>query len=106
MRSGRLRHRVVIQEVDPTADSLGQPVPAWTEVATVWGSVEPLQGREFFAAQQVNADTTVRIRLRYRSGITPDMRISWDGRIYNILSIIDNREIHADLQLMCSEGVN
>ena len=68
--------------------------------------VEPLSGRELFAAQQVNAETTTRITIRYVSGITAAMRIVHEDVVYNIQSIIDPEMRHAWLIMMCSSGVN
>ncbi|TGE33172.1 phage head closure protein [Desulfosporosinus sp. Sb-LF] len=33
----------------------------------IWASIEPLSGREYYAAQQVNAEITHRIKIRYRA---------------------------------------
>jgi len=99
------RHRITIQEHVTDQDEAGQPVDMWQDVATVWGAVEPLRGREYFAAQQVQAEVTTRIRIRYRRGIRPEMRVLYDGRLFNILSVIDPEERHVELQLMCREVV-
>lgn len=102
----RLRHRIIIQEKSTTPDSLGQPATSWTDVATVWAAVEPLRGREFWAADQINSEVTTRIRIRWRSGITAAMRVSFDSRFYNIKTIIVPNEVHEEMQLMCGEGIN
>lgn len=103
--AGRLHHRVTIQEHVTGQDEFGQPIDTWADVATVWAAVEPLRGREYFAAQQVNAEVTARIRTRYRKGVRPSMRVLYDGRLYDILSVIDPEERHQELQLMCREVV-
>ncbi len=97
------RHRITIQEHVTGQDEAGQPVDMWQDVATVWAAVEPLRGREYFAAAQVQAEVTTRIRIRYRRGIRPDMRVLYDGRLYNINAVIDPEERHMELQLMCKE---
>jgi len=99
----KLRHRVIMQQNQPTINAFGEETEHWVDIATVWASVEPLKGREFFAAQKENSETTVRITIRYRSGISPDMRIKFDGKIYEINAIIDVEERHIELQLMCKE---
>ena len=106
IRSGKLRHTVIIQEPDETGDELGQPVKTWIEFAKVRASVEPLQGREFFSAGQYNSEVTVRIRMRYIEGVTTKMRVSFKSKIYNIEAPINFQERDIELQLMCSEGVN
>lgn len=106
LSAGRLRHRVTIQEQSTVPDAFGQPITTWGDVATVWAAVEPLQGREFFNSDQINAEVTARIRIRWRDGLTAAMRVSFDSRLYNIEAIITPKEIHEEIQLMCSEGVN
>lgn len=103
IEAARYRHRVVIQEAQEAADSYGQAVVTWTTFATVWASVEPLQGREFFNAEQQQAEVTTRIRIRYLAGVTAKMRVNWGGRLYNIRSVIDERERRRAMQLMCDE---
>ncbi len=41
--------------------------------------------REFMAAQQVNADITHMLKMRYRSGVTASHRLKIGTRILNIL---------------------
>jgi len=101
----KLRHMVAIQKYTAVCDSFGSEVESWSEVASVWASVETLKGREFFAMQKENAETTVRICIRYRTGISPDMRIKFGDKIYEINAIIDLEERHTELQLMCRELV-
>lgn len=103
MGAGDYRHLVTIQQPVETTDDLGQPVTTWSNVATVHAAVEPLEGRELFAAQAVRAETTTRVRIRYRSGITPKHRLVYAGRVLNILSVIDPDERHREIVLLCSE---
>jgi len=103
VRAGELRHRVTIQQKSVVRDSYGEEDVTWTNVATVWGSVEPLQGREFIEAKQTQAEITTRIRIRYRSSISPEMRVVWDGHIYDIEAVIDVGGRKRELQLMCTE---
>jgi SPP1 family predicted phage head-tail adaptor len=106
MHAGALKERVVIEERTTAQDEFGQPVETWLPWATVYASIEPLSGREFFAAQQANAEITARIRIRYQPEVNARMRIVHAGRIYNIRAVIDPGMRHEELELMCSEGVN
>jgi len=99
----KLRHRVIIQQNQPTINAFGEETEQWVDVATVWAAVEPIKGREFFAAQKENAETTARISIRYRTGILADMRILYGNKIFEINAIIDVEERHIELQLMCQE---
>jgi len=105
MKAGDLRHRVTIQRNEPVTDSFGTETEQWVDVVTVWASVEPLSGREFFQSQKENAETTVRIKMRYRSGITSDKRVKFGDNVYEINAVIDIDERHIELHLMCRELV-
>ena len=102
MNAGRLRHRVTLQV--PTRDPAFGSETVWADYATVWAAVEPLRGREFYAAQQVASEVTGKITLRYLAGVAPEMRVLWGSRIYEILSPpIDPEERHLELQLLVRE---
>lgn len=103
MKIGKLRHRITLQEYIATRDSFGAEVEAWVDIGTVWASIEPLSGREFFAAQQVNAEVSTKITLRYRTGIKPEMRVLFAGRVFEIVSVINLEEKNIQLVLMCEE---
>lgn len=98
MRAGRLRHRVELQDYTWVQNqNTGAITYLWVMVDTIWASIEPLQGREFIAAQAIQSETTVRIRMRYRAGMKTSMRIVHDMVLYNIVSIIDPQYNCSDL---------
>ncbi len=108
MRSGDLNKRITISELVtgiPAADELGNPNTSWESIATVWASIEPISGREFWAQQQVQSEITVRIRIRFRDDIFPGMKAEYGSKTYIIKNVIDRDESHRELELMCSEGV-
>jgi SPP1 family predicted phage head-tail adaptor len=106
MQAGRLRHRITLQEERPTRDSYKAEVLGWVDVATVWAAVEPLRGREYFSAQQVNSEVSHRVTIRYRSGVTSAMRVLFGSRVLQIDGVINVNEQNRELQLMCIEGVS
>lgn len=103
MKIGNLRHRVVLQQKVITEDALKQQSEVWTDIATVWAAIEPLSGREYFAARQENAEVTAKITIRYRKDVTPDMRAVSEGRVFDVLSVINPGERNISLILMCKE---
>lgn len=105
MKIGRLRHRITIEQVAEAQDTDGAVLESWTPYTTVQASIEPVSGREYFAAQSTQADVTHRISLRYLSGITPKMRVNHTSRIFDILSVINVGERNRELQLMCRESI-
>lgn len=106
MRAGKLRHRLTLQSPTGAVDAtFGGQTHAYTDTATVWGSVEPavLMGREQFAAAQLQAELTHRITIRYRAGVTPKMRVSWDSRTFDIEQVVNVEERDRELHLLCRE---
>ncbi|MEC0248891.1 phage head closure protein [Paenibacillus chitinolyticus] len=104
MNPGALRHRITLQKKETGTNDEGLPAVQWTDFATVSAAVEPLRGREYFAAAAANAESTVRVRIRYRQGVTSDMRVLYNGRTLEIQSPpIDPNERHRELHLMCRE---
>lgn len=98
-----LRHWITIQESTDTRDSYGEPIHAWNTFDQVWASIEPISGREYFASKETRSQSTHRIRIRYRSGLSTKMRISWDSRYFDIESILNPDERDRELVLMCVE---
>ena len=103
MRAGALRHVVAIEGATLTRGEGGVDAEAWTEEATVAASVEPLAGRELFAAQQAGSRVSHRVRMRYRPGVTPAKRLVYRGRVLNILSAIDVGERRRELEMLVEE---
>jgi SPP1 family predicted phage head-tail adaptor len=112
MHAGPLRHRVRLYRRILSRQGSGAMVNSYQEVATVWASIEPLRGDEFFAGQQVQGKTWTRIRIRYRPGITRTMQVQHtveDGgspelvRKYDVEALVDMDNRHQELHLMCVE---
>lgn len=99
-----LRHKVAVQYRavgSPQYDPNGEVNAAWVDLfPSVWASIEPLRGRELFAAQEHAADVDVRIRMRYRAGVEPTMRVVHEGRIYDIRAVLDPELRHRELELL------
>lgn len=106
MRSGRLRHRLTLQSKVEARDSYGAAVITWDDEATVWGAIEPLSGREYFAQHQIQAESTVRIVIRYYSGVSSTWRVKHGGLYYNIVDVLNHDTRNRMMTLMCREGVS
>lgn len=102
MYAGRLDTRVTVERPETTRDAWGGLVEGWALIASTWAAVEPLQGREFIAAMAVQAEATIRVRVRYLAGVDASCRVLLDdGRVLNITAVIDERNQHRFMQLMC-----
>ncbi|WP_342594527.1 phage head closure protein [Salinicola lusitanus] len=108
MQAGKLRHRIELQQKGTGRNpDTGGVIDEWQPVKTVWASIEPLSAREFIAAGAPQASVTTRITIRYRDGVTAQMRAVSRGKIYNIEGVLpDAKSGREYLTLPCSEGVN
>jgi len=110
-RPGYMRHRLTFQARTTTQNAYGEEaVTPWQDQFTVWGSIEPLRGQEYMDAQQQQADVSHRVRIRYRDGVVPTMRIehkldSRAARYLEVVSVIEPFIRGTDMQLMCREAV-
>lgn len=109
LKSGLLRHRLTIQyPVETQNQDTGAIDVVWTDVATVWGSIEPISAREFIAAQSEDSKVSTRITIRYRNDIDAKMRLyhAAKGQYYNIEGVLSDKESGLEyLTLPCSEGL-
>jgi SPP1 family predicted phage head-tail adaptor len=106
MNPGKLRYRITLQEYIEASDQYKTPIDqGWQNVATVWASVEPIQGREYIQLQNTQSELTTKIRIRYRPDVTPAMRVQYGTRVFDVQSVIDFEERHIELQLMCIERI-
>lgn len=104
IHAGQLTKKITIQNSISVIDSFGQDIPTWTTVATPYAKVDFLNGKEFFQAQQVNSEVTIKIKTRYRDGINTKTRILYGAKILNIVQIIPD-EKNTELVFMCKEVV-
>lgn len=108
MRAAKLRHRVTIQQKAETQDpSTGEVVYGWTDyLANVPAEVLTGPGGERFSADAKQSDTTARITLRWFDGLLPTMRIIWQSKRFDILSIETDITDRRELRIRCQDGLN
>ncbi len=111
MRAGELRHLIAVQQKAVTVDSNGDRTEAWSLYHEAWASIETGNGREFFQAKQTWADLSHTIILRWKTGITHDMRVLFNdpktgaARYFNIRAVLNPDERTQMLTLQCSEAI-
>src|SRR5512139_3604851 len=101
MRAGLMRERITLKYKAVAQNGFGEEIITWTPLATVWAAVEPLQGREFLEGQSLDAEVSTRVRLRFRSGVVPEMRAIHETHTYEVKSVINSFERKRELVLMC-----
>ena len=103
--AGNLDQRLTLRRRGSGVDVLGQESETWQTLAIVWGRAEPLRGREYFAAAQVQSETAVRFTIRYRTDLATSDHVLWRDQAHDITSIIDPGGRKETLELMCNAGV-
>lgn len=108
-KAGIFRHRIQIEKPTQVQDPLtGALETEWGVVySDVPAAIEPLSVREFISASQVQSEVTLRVVIRYLSGLTADMRIRFGERTLNPAGFLADKESGIDyLTIPCSEGTN
>jgi len=100
---GSLRHRLRLQVPSDSDDLAGGQTRTWSDLATVWGSIRPLFGREGYRDDKFSGRITHEITLRYRSGVLPDMRLVMGTRIFEIHATLDQGSRGRWLTCHCEE---
>lgn len=106
MDIGRLKHRITFQKLVNSKNEYGELENSWNDVITVWAEVRPTTGRSFFNAKQINSEISHSVYIRYRNGLSPNMRIKFKGRIFEVLYIMNVNEDNTLMQIYCKELVN
>jgi len=115
--AGKLRHRITIQTPTTVTDGYGGSYETWLPIidptdssydanafdaATVWASVGPVRGREFWDVKKSNSEVEGKIVMRPRT-ITPEQRIYFKGRYLKILAILNPAERNEYLEVYYKE---
>ena len=106
---GKMRYRIQFQKFNGKRDEeTGDPAvdfeANWVTKLRAYAFIDPIKGREFYAAQQAQSAVTHKIIIRYRKGITSDLRIKCGKRLFTLEAPpIDFGERHEELMLMVTE---
>ncbi|WP_051566948.1 phage head closure protein [Herminiimonas sp. CN] len=106
-----MNRRITLQQRSTAQDAYGAQVDTWTTLGDLWASIEPLTGRELMAAQAVQSEVSHKITIRYQAQFANPqqvaaMRISYQGRMFNIHASMDIEEAHKIIEILATEGVN
>lgn len=109
IEAGRLRHVVAIQQSAVTPNEFNEQEVNWQTVATVDANIEPLSGRELWAAAQAQSQVSHKLTMRYYKGLTAKMRLMHHDytlgkdRVFNIESITNAGEVNRKMIVMATE---
>lgn len=96
-----LDRRITIEARTTAPSATGHPVETWTVLETVWAAKEDLGGTEGYRSQQIAAVASTRFTIRWRGDVTPENRVKWNGRTYEIAQVLEaGRQMW--LNLLCN----
>ena len=107
MQAGKLRHRIDIeQQVGTSTNEYNEVTTGWAAlVSSLPAQVETTGGDERRYQQQTEAGMTHVVLIRYRSDVTPTMRVKWGTRVLHIESVVETDNRGRSLVLLCKEVV-
>lgn len=85
MEAGKLNKRITIQRKVPKTKASGQQSGDWEDVCTVWAQVKCSSPRVINDDGVLQHEATYNFYIRRRKGITAQMRILWDDRIFYLV---------------------
>lgn len=107
MRAGKLRSSVTIEQRGTvTRSESGAVSYQWPEVATVRADVNQVGGTEQAAPDGFQRTAPYRIRIRYRTDLTTDMRLDFGGKKLEILAINNIDQMNRWLEITAQEGLS
>lgn len=103
MEANKLNRKIEIQQYTEVENELFQKIREWKTVKEPWALVRYLGSEvkkfEDIGKEELHVDYVIVIR--YRPGITTDMRVKYLDKILNIDSIINIGEQNKELCLLC-----
>ncbi|MFY0183856.1 phage head closure protein [Stenotrophomonas rhizophila] len=99
-----LNRKITFQQLTVEQDPItGAMIEVWADYASVFAKVEPLVGREFWAAAATQSEDSVKFTIRYRRDLDPAMRIAFDGKNFNITSLQNIRSANRETLIYSKE---
>lgn len=75
----------------------------WEGFCQVWASIRPVSASEIIKSNREEMNITHRIKIRYMSGLSSDMRIVFGTRKFDINSIININEASREIEILAVE---
>lgn len=85
MNAGRLNKRITLQRRETVRKPSGQRVGEWVDVATIWAEVNCTDSKTVSDDGVILHEGLYRFYIRWRAGITPDMRVKWGSRHFELV---------------------
>lgn len=106
MSIGQRRHRMELQEpVKGARGDYGAKPKTWSIVATVWGHLRPISGKEGEVARQTHPTVTWMFDTPYSKEFTPLRRLVIGDDEYEIVAALNKGGRNKDMEVLLKEAV-
>lgn len=105
MKAGTLRHRVTITQPTTTIDAYGQEVESYGDAVTVWADVKEQALTEAQVEDGTATIQAISVIVRRPVTLTARSRVQYDGRTFDVKSIIDPDGVGAAYEVRAERKV-
>ena len=105
IKAGDLRQPIIIQTYTDADDGVGGSTKTPATFITTRAAIWPVSGKELVKNGKETMEITHQVRTRWQAGIGPGMRVVFNSRNLEILSIVNPEERGVLVDLMCREDV-
>lgn len=106
-QSGPMREQIRIESRSASQDSNGEPLSTWSLVAVRRAEKIQTTGRESWSSKERHAriPTLFRMRFPFDFEVLPQMRVTHAGKVYDVVSAVNEDGLKIFLVLTCEELV-
>jgi SPP1 family predicted phage head-tail adaptor len=97
---GKMVHWVSILRQTTTTDVSGTSI-VWTEFVKTWAQIDPVRGSDVLRGGQDTTQLYLTVKIRWQTGILPNMRVQSNNGTYIIQAIENPGERNVILILNC-----
>jgi SPP1 family predicted phage head-tail adaptor len=105
INAGDLNERITLQKPTITRGTDGSETITYATEKTIRAERMKRSGKEFYAAQKVNAEVTELFKTWYRSGMDNRWRVVYGNRTLEIVDIDDLGKRDGEMILRCKEVI-
>lgn len=100
---GFLDKRVTILSREASIETdFGRKGGSYIPVQTVWANCKYTKGIKAMREGALDAYETYMVRMDYHANLTRECRLSWDNKIYQIVSLNEDKAAN-EMQVICTE---
>lgn len=103
MTIGKMKQRITIERFTTSTNEWNEPIEEWAVHKTLWSDIQPLTGREYWAAKAVHSEVEGKAVIRYLEDLKPTDRIKYKERILEILTFMHPKEDQRRTEILYKE---